>query len=180
MFRHCLLAFAFMNLFPLLATAQQAPPTPSHQWREIANLPPGSQLLVRQVDSSVLQPCTLAWIDNTALACDIFVPDVGPRRVVYPVASVASVTQQGPPNNPRSGNHIVALCVGMAIGGTAGGILASEGGVRAGFTGGALGSVVGGALALAATNSFSPRPQPLFSLRVPLRAPRLPVGSRHF
>lgn len=177
MFRLCLLAFTFMNGFPLLATAQQTP-APSHQWREIANLPPGSQLLVRQVDSRVLQPCTLAWIDNTALACDIFVPAVGPRRVVYPVASVASVTQQAPPNNPRTDNHIVALCVGMAIGGTAGGILASEGGVRAGFAGGALGSVVGGALALAATNSISPRPQPLFSLRVPLRAPRLLFGRR--
>ena len=75
------------------------PQAPSHQWREIASLPPGSQLLVRQVDSRVLQPCTLAWIDNTALACDIFVPTVGPRRVVFPVASVVSITQQASPSN---------------------------------------------------------------------------------
>ena len=146
MFRRCLLAFAFTNLLPLLATAQQ---TPSRQWREIARLPTGSQLVVRQVDSRVLQPCTLAWIDNTALACDIFVPTVGPRRVVFPIASVSSVTQQAPSSYTRSDVHPVALVVGMAIGATLGGIGGSSGGTRDGIAGGVLGLFAGGGIGLA-------------------------------
>jgi hypothetical protein len=176
MIRRCLFAFAFINLLTLFAIAQDGTPAPSRQWRQIASLPPGSQLLVRQVGARVPQPCTLAWIDNTALACDIFVPASGPRRVVYPMASVVSVTQQA----THPDNHLVALGVGMAIGGTVTGVLASEGGVRAGFAGAALGSAVGGALALGAMKTFSPSPQPLVAFRVPLRAPRLPLGIRHF
>jgi len=179
MFRRCLLAFAFMNLSPLLATAQQTPP-PSRQWRQIASLPPGSQLLVRQIDAPALQPCTLAWIDNAALACDIFVPTVGPRRVVYPIASVSSVTQQTTPSYTRSDMHPVALLVGMAIGATLGGIGASSGGTRDGIAGGVLGLFTGGGIGLAVATSFNPRPQPQFAFRVPLHAPRLPVGRRHF
>jgi hypothetical protein len=176
MFRRCLLVLAFLILLSLLAAAQQTPQASSREWREIASLPPGSQLLVRQIDSRVLQPCTLAWIDNTALACDIFVPAVGPRRVVYPIASVASVTQQASPSN----THPVALFVGMAIGGTIGGIAASNGGVRDGIGGGVLGAFAGGGIGLAAASSFNPRPQPQFGLRVPLRAPRLPISRRHY
>jgi len=179
MFRHCLLALIFMNICPLLATAQQTP-TPNRQWRQIASLPPGSQLLVRQVDERYSQPCTLAWIDNTALACDIFVPATGPRRVVYPIASVTSVTQQAPPSYTRSDTHPVALFVGMAVGGTVGGIAASNSGVRAGIVGGVLGSLAGGGIGWSAASSFNPRPQPQFSVRIPLRAPRIPVGCRHF
>ena len=178
MLRRCLLAFAFMNVLSLLAAAQQTAGSQPPVARDRPTCPRDRNCSCARWTRNVLQPCTLAWIDNTALACDVFIPATGLRRVVYPIASVASVTQQFP--DTRTGNHIVALCVGMAIGGTAGGILASEGGVRAGFTGAALGSVVGGALALAATNSFTPRPQPLFSLRVPLRTPRLPVGRRRF
>jgi hypothetical protein len=178
MFRRCLLAFVFMNLSPLLATAQRTTPSPSHQWRQIASLPTGSQLVVRQVDSRVPQPCTLAWIDNTALACDIFVPATGPRRVVYPIASVASVTQQAPPSYTRSDVHPVALVVGMAIGATLGGIGASSGGTRDGVAGGVLRLFAGGGIGLAVASSFNPQPQ--FAVRVPLRAPRLPIGRRHF
>jgi len=122
MVRRFLLILAFLTLLSLLAGAQQTPQIPSHQWRAIASLPPGSQLLVRQVDSRILQPCTLAWIDNTTLACDIFVPAVGPRRVVFPIASVASVTQQASPNDTHSDADPVALFFGVGLGRTLGGL----------------------------------------------------------
>lgn len=180
MFRRCLIVLAFILVLSLLAAAQQTLPAPNHQWRQIAKLPPGSQLLLRQVDSRVLQPCTLAWIDNTALACDIFVPATGPRRIVFPIASVASVTQQASPAYTRSDFHPVALFAGMALGGTLGGIGASNCGVHDGIAGGVLGALAGGGIGLAVASSFNPRPQPQFAFRVPLRAPRLPIGRRHF
>jgi len=181
MFRRLLIVLAFILALSLLtAAAQQTQPAPSRQWRQIAGLPPGAQLLVRQVDARYPQPCTLAWIDNTALACDIFIPATGPRRVVYPIASIASVTQQTPPSDTRSDTHPVALFVGMAIGGTVGGVAAGNSGVRAGIVGGVLGSLAGGGIGWSAASSLNPRPQPQFAFRVPLRAPRLPAGHRRF
>lgn len=177
MFRRCLIVLVFLTVLSPLAAAQQ--PAPSHQWRRIARLPPGSQLLVRLVDVRNPQPCTLAWIDNAALACDIFVPATGPRRVVFPIASVASIKQQSIDDGARSDSHVVALCVGMALGGVIGGVGASQGGARDAFAGGLLGSLAGGGIAFSAASSFNPRPQPAIAFQLPLRAPRLPIGRRH-
>jgi hypothetical protein len=180
--RHLHLFFIILGLVLMvaLAGAQTTAPPPSRQWQKIASLPPGSQLLVREQGNPLQQPCTLVWIDNTALACDVFIPAGGVRRVVYPIATVTSVTQQVWQNEEEEHTHFRALFIGMGCGALAGGLLAKEAGTSAGFAGAAIGSLAGGSLALAATNGFGSPAPPQWTFPLPMRALRMPFRPRRF
>jgi hypothetical protein len=173
-FRNLIFMIAFLHLFMLLADGQETPA--SRQWRQIANLPPGSQLLVRKQGQNAPQACMLAWIDTAALACDVSVPVSAVRRIIYPIASVASVTQQV--WHDHSDSHICGVCIGMAVGALVGGLGGSHYSAGASAAGIGIGALAGGGVVLAATSG--PRSQPYWSVRVPLRAPRIPVGLHRF
>jgi hypothetical protein len=179
--RHLHLFFIVFGLILMvaLADAQTAPPTPSRQWQKIASLPPGTQLLVREQSSPMQQPCTLVWIDNAALACDVFVPASGVRRVVYPIATVISVSPQFAQNFPEEHTHFRALFIGMGCGALAVGLLAKQESTSAGFAGAAIGALAGGGLTMAAIHGVE-QPGPQWYVALPTHALRMPFRPRRF
>lgn len=144
-------AFASAAILQLLfclpmAQGQATTPPPSRQWRKVAQLPPGSRILVRKQGKQVPQSCTLAWIDDATLACDgVRASGTGvAERLTYPIASVASVSPQVMPNDPNR-SHVKGALIGAGIGAVAGGLVfgvATESG-RAGAIGALLGSLSG-------------------------------------
>jgi len=168
----------------LVATAHAQtdtiPPRLLHQWTRIADLPPGTPLLVQETYNPHPTPCTLAWIDNTALACDI-IPFDAPRRVIYPATSIQSVRPAPPPHYADDDPSMKPFLIGAGIGGLLIGIGASQNGTQDGFVGALLGAGLGGGMAAAISsvnNVIMPRS---YGMRIPLRTPRMPLrGFRRF
>jgi len=147
------------------APTTTVPPRRAHQRQKIANLPPGSPILVRELYARDPTPCVLTWIDNTSLACEGMA-----GRVIYSASSLAAVT----PDTPRNPHHIpVGFIVAAAAGGIIGGISGSQG--NAGDT--AAGVFIGAGFAAGfagLTAAITPRqPAPTFGpqpfIRIPLR-----------
>jgi len=147
MLKHFLILLTItMALICTAAFGQTPPPAPSRQWRKVAQLPPGTRILVREQGKQVPQSCTLTWIDDTKLACDgITASGTGKiERLIYPIASVASVSPQAMPNDPNR-SHVKGALIGAGIGAAAGGLvfgIATESG-RAGAIGALIGSLSG-------------------------------------
>ena len=112
----CLVASASLFFTTTYAQTSPAPETiaPSHQWRRIADLPPGSPILIREIHARNSTPCALVWIDNVSLACDGV-----DGRVIYPATSVASVAPDNPPSQVPVG-LIIATTAGAVLGGLEG------------------------------------------------------------
>ncbi len=143
------------------------PPRLAHQLQQIANLPPGTPILVRERYAPYPSPCTLAWIDNNSIACDT--PD---GRIIYPATSLASVAPDTPPSRVP-----VGLIVATSAGAILGGLIGSNGSAGSTAAGVFLGAgFVGGVTA--AFGSSGPSYPPPGGLRIPLRAhpfSRLPM-----
>jgi hypothetical protein len=151
------------------AFGQTPQPAPSRQWQKIAELPTGTPLIVREQGKQLAQVCTLVWIDNAALACDAYALDGGTQRLVYPIASIASVARQPSPEEKDSRFRLKATLFGMGVGGLAGGLAAKGISTDAGFAGAAVGSLLGGSLVIAATNG---PPRPMWAVSLPFRSRR--------
>ena len=162
MFRYILftvIAIIVLNISS--ATAQSPTPVPphlAHQWQRIANLPPGTPILIRERYAPYPRPCTLDWIDNNSIACDS--PE---GRIIYPAISLASIAPDTPPNRVPVG-FFVAAGVGAIVGGLAG----SNGTAGTTAAGVLIGGGFGGAMAAIASSGQSHTPQA--GLRIPLRA----------
>jgi hypothetical protein len=136
-----------------------------HQWHKIANLPPGTPILVRQFYDRRQTLCVLAWIDNSSVACDSF-----EGRVVYPASSILSIVEDTPPLQHRFPTGLViATATGAIIGGIAGSNGTASDTALGVFIGAGL---VGGFTAAVASeppHAFQPVPQ--YGVRIPLRPP---------
>lgn len=131
-------------------------------WQRIADLPPGTPILVREHYASYPTPCTLAWIDNNSVACD------GPDgRIIYPAASLAAIAPDAPPN------HIpVRIFVAAGVGAILGGLAGSNGTPGTTAAGVLIGGGLGGSMAAIATPEISPYRSAPAGIRIPLRALR--------
>jgi len=145
----------------LAQTPTTIPPYLAHQWQRIANLPPGTPILVREHYAPYPIPCTLVWIDNNSVACD------GPDdRVIYPAASLASIAPDTPPRHIRVG-ILVATGAGAFLGGLAG----SNGTAGTTAAGVLIGGALGASIAAIATPEVGPYRSAPAGIRIPLRAP---------
>jgi len=119
----------------------QTPAVPhqlTHQWHKVADLPPGTPLLIRTTAPSASIQCRLAWIDQNAVACDL--PLDGARDVL-PIASVKSIAIAGRRAHPmNTAGAIAAGILGCALGG----VLTDADGSSA--TAGRLGCLAGSAV----------------------------------
>ena len=160
----CLLFAALYLVFCVAGLAQSTGP---HNWQKIADLPPGTPLEVHEPYARVSTDCTLVWIDNNALACNV--PDVAgaQRRVIYRRAELESIERV----KPESADHAkaAAILIGMGIGGTVGGLVARNAGPGPIALFAALGASVGGGIPAGVFAGMgAPRPQPQFGVRIPL------------
>ena len=129
-----------------------------HQWQHIANLPPGTPILIRERYAPYPTPCALAWIDNNSVACD------GPEgRIIYPATSLASIAPDTLPSRVPVG-FFVAAGAGAILGGLAG----SNGTTGTTAAGVLIGGGLGGAMAAIASSGQSHAPRA--GLRIPLGA----------
>ena len=138
----------------------------AHQWQRIANLPPGTPILIRERYAPYPTPCTLDWIDNNSIACDN--PD---GRIIYPAASLVSVAPDIPPSHIPVG-ILMAIGAGALVGGLAG----SNGTAGTTAAGVLIGGGLGGSMAAIASSGQSHTSQA--GLRIPLPAhpfSRLPM-----
>ena len=160
------LALAFISL---AAIAQSPAPAPvPHNWPHIAALPPGTPILVHQPYQRYATPCALAWIDNTALACDTVDRYGSRQRVIFPASTIDSVrrdTSADPDHHSNAG-----LLFGMVIGGGIGTAIGARAGVGPAFVIGALGAGGGAAFAASVNNGIPGPPRPQFGVRFPLSA----------
>ena len=150
----------------LAQTPTTIPPHLAHQWQHIANLPPGTPILIRERYAPYPTPCTLDWIDNNSIACDS--PE---GRIIYPAISLASIAPDTPPSRVPVG-FFVAAGAGAILGGLAG----SNGTAGTTAAGVLIGGGFGGAMVAVASSGQSHTPQA--GLRIPLRAhpfSRLPM-----
>lgn len=167
--RFALLLTVAIAILPSASRAQDnANPALARAWKKIANLPPGTPILVRQAGPGLPQPCQLAWIDNTALACDGWSPDGAPQRLIFPAASVASVAK-APAFAEEKDSHAGVL-IGMGVGGVLGILAGQRAGAGAAAVGGLIGTLAGGCTVIAfqeTRNSYGPPipPRPMFSVR---------------
>jgi len=136
------------------------PPHLAAQWQRIANLPPGTSILIREHYTPYPTPCTLAWIDNVSLACDGI-----DGRVIYPATSLASVASDTPPN------HIpVRIFVAAGVGAILGGLAGSNGNAGTTAAGILIGGGLGGSMAAIAGPEVGPYRSAPAGIRIPLHA----------
>jgi len=184
-----------------VATAQspyapQAPASaPSVPWQQLAQMPPGTLLLVHQRGSNWPIQCTLAWINPRSFACDTPATTAPAQRLTFPASSLESVqvlnataeplppapapTYAPPPSTyvqpsyaqpypvaARPEHHAAGVIVlCAAAGGLLGGLVGKGWSTQAGFLGAGFGGILGGAIGFAAIDSYD-RPQTM--IRVPL------------
>jgi hypothetical protein len=126
-----------------IAQGNASTPRLQHQWHKIADLPPGSPVLIRQKLPATTLSCGLAWIDENAVACDIH---ANGQRVIFPIGTVFAIAPiVAPPPHVR----IAPIVVGAVTGILAGGLLTNpdggnEGAARIGMSvGAAVGAGIG-------------------------------------
>lgn len=176
--RPTLLAIALLaTLYPPLhaqITDAPMPPRLAHQWQRIANLPPGFPILVEERINPLPTQCDLLWIDTHALACTTIDPITGPRRIVFPAASIVSVQPQRVATFEEDRPHITGPLIAMSIGAILGGIAGTQhGGVGTSFAGAAIGGLLFGGIAISIPPpTFAPRPQ--WTVRIPVGRPHRP------
>jgi len=68
-----------------------APSGPSVPWQQLAQMPPGTLLLVHQRGSNWPIQCTLAWINPKSFACDTPATTAPAQRLTFPASSLESV-----------------------------------------------------------------------------------------
>jgi hypothetical protein len=177
------LLLVFFALALTTAHAQQdttVPPRLAHQWQRIADLTPGTLILVQQDDNPYRIPCTLVWIDNNALACDISTYDAPPHRVIYPAPSIYSVRPAPPPHFADDSPSPAPILIGAGIGALLGGIGGSNNGdARTGAVCALLGAGLGGVMGAGLPGQLSGPPRPQYGMRTPLRASRIPFRFPH-
>lgn len=160
--------FFTLAFLPVWTCAQQvAPAASAHEWKKVASFPPGTPILMRQVGPGLPQPCQLAWIDNTALACDGWAPDGAPQRLVFPAASVASVVRDLMFAQEKDSHK--SVWIGMGAGGVLGILAGQRSGASAAAVGGLIGALAGGCTVIAfqqTRDSYGPSvpPRPMFSI----------------
>jgi len=167
MLRPTLLTLTLLATLHLQAQTPDAPTPPhlTHQWQRIANLPPGTPILVANRTQPIPTQCDLLWIDTSALACT-----TGPQRIIFPVTSILSVQPAFQPDHPHIPGPLIATTIGAILGGIAG---SQHGGVGTGFAGAGMGALIFGGTALA----FSPPPYPA---PLPQWSVRIPISRRHY
>ena len=165
MLRPTLLTLTLLATLHLQAQTPDAPTHPhlTHQWQRIANLPPGTPILVANRTQLLPTQCDLLWIDTTALACA-----TGPQRIIFPVTSILSVQPAFQRDRPHIPGPIIATTIGAILGGIAG----SHQDVGAGFAGAGIGALLFGGIAISIPPP-NPTPRPQWFVR-------FPVGRRRF
>jgi hypothetical protein len=144
----------------------------AHQWQRIANLPPGTPILVADRTRSIPTQCDLLWIDTTALACTTVDPIAGPQRTIFPATSILSVQpafSAFQADRPHFTGPIIAATIGAVLGGIAG----SHQSVGGAFAGTAIGALIFGGVAISIPPPY-PAPRPLWSVRIPVGHPHRP------
>jgi len=149
------------------ALAQNSSASPRN-WQKIADLPPGTPLVVHEPYARTSADCTLVWIDNNALACDTFDLHGAAQRVVFRRAEIESVQRV----KPDSAGHenATAILIGMGIGGALGGLMARNAGPGPIALFAALGMGIGGGIpaGIFAGMGAPSQPRPQFGVRIPL------------
>jgi len=72
---------------------QYAPPAPNpaNEWLRVAELPPGTPIVVHQRGYNWPVQCSLVWINPKALACDTVASNVPSQRLVIQANSVDNI-----------------------------------------------------------------------------------------
>ena len=156
-------------LHPTLRAQTQTPDAPlpprlTHQWQRIANLPPGTPILVEERTRPIPTQCALLWIDANALACT-----TGSNRIIFPATSLISVQPAFQRDRPHIPGPIIATTIGAILGGIAG----SHQGVGAGFAGAGIGALLFGSIAISIPPP-NPTPRPQWFVRIPVGRRRFP------
>jgi len=78
---------------PAQYNTQYAPPAPSpvNEWLKVAELPPGTPIVVHQRGYNWPVQCSLVWINPKALACDTVASNVPSQRLVIQANSVDNI-----------------------------------------------------------------------------------------
>ncbi len=91
------------------APQQYAPVAPPQSdWSRVAELPPGTPIVVHQRGYQFPIQCRLVWINPKALACDTVATNVPSQRLVVQAASVDSVhaLSYAPPPPPPAPTYV--------------------------------------------------------------------------
>lgn len=158
---------------PLIAqqtTIPDAPqPTPTFveqdaRWNAVEQLPPGESVELRDRATRVRTECTIAYVNEFTVACDLDAPYGSPRRVVYPRPRIDTVWLVRWVHAPSR----KAMLIGTGIGALLGGLIMSQDGAGPAAIGIGLGGLVG----LGCSNSGDP-----FHQRVSKRLHRIYQAS---
>jgi hypothetical protein len=142
-------------LLPLAAAGAHAQ-TPTRQWRQAASLPPGTSLQLRLQDQPHAIPCTLIWIDLTAIACDTYDPRSLAHRTIYPAATVASIKRRRTPDEEDDHRRNQKLLLATSAGALFGGLAGKNNSTGTGFALAGIGALIGAAIASAPTLAGPP------------------------
>jgi len=112
MFRPALYSLTLLSC--AAASAQYAPPnyspqpyapqSPTTSWQQVAEMPPGTLLVIHQRGSNWPIQCALAWINPKSLACDTPATTAPSQRLIFQANSVDSIQPlpAAPPPEPAT------------------------------------------------------------------------------
>ncbi len=142
-FRLLLLLVSIARFASAQAPSAAAPITMPKGWLKAASLRPGEPLTVRVRFASNPTHCTLAWIDNTALACNAEAWSGVGDRLIFPAAQVYSVERDKAGNSDGGCGEGKRMLIGAGIGGVVGGLIFAKNGGKAGALGAMFGAGAG-------------------------------------